>query len=91
MKIFKRKTAGIQDYINYVGFILFMYVIVSRVALVEGNILVAENSLILICLGILSEMLFVNTVIFIIDFENWRYNAEVKSKYGKRKDDEKEE
>ena len=59
-----------------------------------GNIeemFVMENALTLACLGVLLEMLFVNSSFFITDFKNYLFDRSQEKKYGKRKsDDEKE-
>ena len=93
MKLFKHKTATFQDYVNFTGMILFIWVITTKTVVI-GNLdemFVMDNTLVLICLGILLEMLLVNLSIFITDFKNYLFNKSQEKKYGKRKsDDEKE-
>ena len=94
MKLLKRKKATIQDYINFIGMALFIWVIATKEVMI-GNfdeMFVMDNALVLICLGILIEMLFVNLSIFITDFKNYLFTKSQEKKYGKRNDnDEKEE
>ena len=94
MKLFKRKSAIFQDYVNFIGMILFIYVIATKTVLVGNinNLFVMENAVVLTAVGILLEMLFINLSFFITDFKNWMYDRSQNKKYGKRKDnDEKEE
>ena len=94
MKLFKRKTAIFQDYINFTGIILFIWVIASKTVVIGDvtEVFVIDNALILVCLGILLEMLLVNASFFITDFKNYLFDKSQEKKYGKRKKhDEKEE
>ena len=93
MKLFKRKTATLQDYINFTGVVLFIWVIATRTVLIGGidNLFVIDNALALITIGVFIEMFFVNLSIFITDFKNWSYDAGIKRKYGRGKDDDKKE
>ena len=93
MKIFKRKTATIQDYINFAGLILFIWIVITKTVVIGSidEMFVMDNALVLACLGISLEMLFVNLSIFITDFKNWIYDTKIEKKYGKRDSNEKEE
>ena len=93
MKLLKRKTATIQDYINFAGLILFIYIILTGSVLVGSidNLFVIENAIALTATVFLLEMLIVNLSIFITDFKNWIYDAKIEKKYGKRDSNEKEE
>ena len=90
MNLFKRKKAAIQDYINFAGIVLFVFVIVTKVTLIGTieTMFVEENILILTCLGVLLEMLIVNTSLYITDFKDWRYD--IKERGIKYKGDEHE-
>ena len=80
MKLLKRKTATLQDYINLTGMILFIWVITAKKVMIGtfGEIFVMDNALILICLLVSIEMTIVNLSIFITDFKNWLYSRKIK-------------
>ena len=93
MKLFKRKTAIFQDYVNFAGIMLFIYVIATKTVLVGeiDNLFVTENAVALTTVGILLEMLLVNLSFFITDFKNYLFDKQQEKKYGKRDNNEKEE
>lgn len=93
MKLLKRKKANIQDYINFAGLILFIYIVISKEVLMGeiGDIFTADNALITSSLIIWIEMLFVNLSIFITDFKNYLFERMQNRKYGKRDNDDKKE
>ena len=90
MKLFRRKKAIFQDYINFAGIVLFIYVIATKTVLVGeiDNLFVTENAVALTTIGILLEMLLVNLSFFVTDFKNFLYDKSQEKKYGKRKDDD---
>lgn len=95
INIFKRKKAELQDYINFIGVILFLWVIISKTILIGdmANIFVSDNLLILACLITSIEMLVVNTIMCITNFKNWRYDVRQNKKGynidGKNNEEEK--
>ena len=93
MKLFRRKKAIFQDYINFVGIVLFIYVIATKTVLVGeiDNLFVMENTVVLTTIGILLEMLLVNLSFFVTDFKNYLFDKAQIKKYGKRDNNEKEE
>lgn len=94
MKLFKRKTATFQDYINFAGIVLFIWVIITKTVVIGSisEMFVMENALVLTCIGVLLEMLSANLSLYITDFKNWRYDVRIeKKKYkGESQDEEKE-
>lgn len=92
MKLFKRKTATIQDYINFIGMVLFIWIIVTKEVMTGSfdEMFVMDNVLVLVCLGISVEMLFINLSIFVTDFKNHLFERMQEKKYGKRKDNDEE-
>ena len=93
MKLFKRKTATLQDYINFTGVVLFIWVVATRTVLIGDidNLFVIDNALALITIGVFIEMFFVNLSIFITDFKNQLFERGQNKKYGRGKDDDKKE
>ena len=87
MKIFERKKANIQDYINLTGMILIIWVITTKEVMIGSfsEIFVIDNVLILTCLGVSIEMVIANLSIFITDFKNYLFNKKQKNKYKKGK------